>query len=164
MLPSLRMTQPGGPVSAADLLKPARIGAINRPAEDAIGLPRQAYTDPGFLVLEREYVFDANWMFVAAAEDITEPGDVMPLELIGRPIVLVRQRDGGVRAFHNVCRHRGVILAGEAASRRPTLTCPYHAWSYGLDGALLKTPHFNGEGRHDTGGFDRGCLHLLASA
>ena len=147
--------------AASDLLTRARIGAINRPVEDAIGLPREAYTDPDFLGLEREHVFDASWMFVAAAESIPEPGDVMPLDLIGRPIVLVRQRDGGVRAFHNVCRHRGVILVGGAASRRPTLTCPYHGWSYGLDGALLKTPHFNGDGRHDTGGIDRACLHLL---
>jgi choline monooxygenase len=143
-----------------DLLTPDLIRAINRPVADATGLPRGAYTDPAFLALERDHVFDASWVFVAAAESLPAPGDVLPLDLIDRPIVLVRQRDGGVRAFHNVCRHRGVILVAEAASGRPVLTCPYHAWAYGLDGTLLKTPHFGGEGNHDHGGIDRACLDL----
>ncbi len=142
------------------LLIPDVVRAINRPVEAAVGLPRMAYTDPTFLALEREYVFDASWVFVTAAESLPAPGDVLPLDLLDRPIVLVRQRDGDVRAFHNVCRHRGVILVAEAASGRPTLTCPYHAWAYGLDGTLLKTPHFGGEGQHDHGAIDRQCLDL----
>ena len=147
--------------AAADLLPPRLIRAINRPVQEANGLPREAYTDPAFLALERAHVFDAGWVFVTAAASIPGPGDVLPFDLIGRPIVLVRQRDGGILAFHNVCRHRGVILVEQPASGRPTMTCPYHAWSYGLDGALLKTPHFGGEGNHDIGAIDRDCLALL---
>jgi len=147
--------------AAADLLTPPMLQAINLPVEDAVGLPRHAYTDPAFLALEREHVFDASWVFVTAAQSIPGPGDVLPLDLVGRPIVLVRQRDGGIKAFHNVCRHRGVILVATAATSRPTMTCPYHAWAYGLDGTLLKTPHFAGDGNHDTGAIPRDCLDLI---
>jgi choline monooxygenase len=147
---------------SATLLEPAAIAALNRPVETALGFPRHAYTDPAFLELEREFVFDASWVFVAAAGAIPNPGDLMPMDLLGRPVVVVRQRDGGFKAFHNVCRHRGVILVGTAQSERPTMVCPYHAWSYGLDGKLLKTPHFGGDGNHDTGSIARDCLDLKA--
>jgi choline monooxygenase len=136
--------------------------AINQPVAEARGLPREAYTDPGFLQLEREHVFDASWVFVGAAESIPDPGDAMPLDLVGRPVLVVRQRDGGIKAFHNVCRHRGVVLVEAAQQRRPTLVCPYHAWAYGLDGTLLKTPHFSGDGDHRTGSIERDCLDLKA--
>ena len=92
------------------VITPSVIQAINQTVTSARGLPREAYIDPTFLALEREHVFDASWVFVAAAESIPDPGDAVPLDLVGRPIVVVRQRNGGTRAFHNVCRHRGVVL------------------------------------------------------
>lgn len=144
------------------LLTAATIEAINRPVADAHGLPRQAYTDATFLDLEREHIFDASWVFVAAAESLPDVGDVLPFELIGRPVVLARQRDGSIKAFHNVCRHRGVVLVETARKQAPTMTCPYHAWAYGLDGTLLKTPHFGGDGNHGTGSIERECLDLKA--
>ena len=144
----------------SSVLTPSVLQAINRPVVEARGLPRESYTDPEFLALEREHVFDASWTFVGVQEAIPSPGDLMPLELIGRPIVLVRQREGGIRAFHNVCRHRGVVLVDKAQTGRPTMTCPYHAWAYGLDGRLLKTPHFSGNGNHSTGPIERDCLDL----
>ena len=87
----------------------------------------------------------------------------MPLDVIGRPIVMVRQRDEGVRAFHNVCCHRGVVLVESAQRRRPTLVCPYHAWAFGLDGTLLKTLHFAGDGNDSTGPIERDCLDPKAA-
>jgi choline monooxygenase len=147
---------------SAALLERESIDALNRPVDTAIGLPRHAYTDPAFLALERDFVFDASWVFVTAAGSIPEPGDLLPMELIGRPVVVARQRDGSIKAFHNVCRHRGVILVEQPQSGRPTMVCPYHAWSYGLDGTLLKTPHFAGDGNHDTGAIARDCLDLKA--
>lgn len=136
--------------------------AINQPVADAYGLPRQAYTDPAFLDLERQHVFDASWVFVGAAESMPDPGDVTPMDLIGRPVLLTRQRDGSIKAFHNVCRHRGVVLVETPQKQRPVMTCPYHAWAYGLDGTLLKTPHFSGDGNHSTGSIGRECLDLKA--
>ena len=145
-----------------ELLSRSAVEGINQPVADAVGLPRQAYTDPAFLDLERQHVFDASWVFITAAASLPNAGDIMPLDLIGRPIIIVRQRDGGIRAFHNVCRHRGVILVEKPSSGRPTMTCPYHAWSYNLDGQLLKTPHFSGDGNHGTGSIPRDCLDLKA--
>ena len=147
-------------MSAAALLDRESIAALNRPVQSAVGLPRHAYTDPAFLDLERQFVFDASWVFAGAAEAIPQAGDLAPLTLIGRPVVVVRQRDGGIKAFHNVCRHRGVILVEAAQSGRPAIVCPYHAWSYGLDGTLLRTPHFSGQGNHDHGGIAQACLDL----
>ena len=146
----------------SNVLSPTVLRAINQPVTEARGLPREAYTDRDFLALEREHVFDASWVFVGAAQSIPDPGDVMPLDLLGRPVVVVRQRDGGIKAFHNVCRHRGVVLIESAQQQRPTLVCPYHAWTYGLDGTLLKTPHFSGDGSHSTGLIERDCLDLKA--
>jgi choline monooxygenase len=146
--------------AAVSFLDRSMLQSINRPVVEARGLPREAYTDAAFLALEREHVFDASWSFIGAGEDIPNPGDVVPLDLIGRPIVMVRQRDGGIKAFHNVCRHRGVVLVEQAQQSRPTMVCPYHAWAYGLDGALLKTPHFSGDGNHSTGPIERDCLDL----
>ena len=144
-----------------ELLERASIVALNRPVQTAIGLPRHAYTSAEFLALEREFVFDASWVFAGAAASIPNPGDIFPMVLIERPIVVVRQRDGGIKAFHNVCRHRGVILVEAPQTQRPTMVCPYHAWSYGLDGQLLKTPHFAGDGNHDHSGIARECLDLM---
>ena len=144
------------------ILSPGVLRAINRPVAEAYGLPREAYTDPAFLVAERDHVFDASWTFVGAAESMPDPGDVVPMNLIDRPIVLARQREGTIKAFHNVCRHRGVVLVEKARKQTPTMTCPYHAWAYGLDGTLLKTPHFSGDGNHSTGSIGRECLDLKA--
>ena len=145
---------------SASLLTPDAIASLNNPVETATSLPRHAYTNSGFLDLERRFVFDASWVFAGAADTIPTPGDMIPFDLIGRPIVIVRQRDGSIRAFHNVCRHRGAILVEKPQTGRPVVVCRYHAWSYGLDGALLKTPHFSGDGNHATGPIPRDCLDL----
>ncbi len=89
-------------------------------------------------------MFDPSWVFVGAAGSIPNAGDLMPIELIGRPILLARQRDGGIKAFHNVCRHRGVILVETPQAQRPTMTCPYHAWSYGPGRHTAEDPAFCG--------------------
>jgi len=136
------------------------VAALDRPTELAENLPREAYTDPGFFKLEIERVFGRNWTYVGAAGEMPNPGDAIPLQLGDMPIVLVRQRDGGVKAFHNVCRHRGPILVREPAKSQTALICPYHAWSYDLDGELKRTPAYMGSGRHDSGPLDKSCMGL----
>jgi len=134
--------------------------ALDRPTELAENLPREAYTDLEFFRFEMDRVFFRNWVFVGAAGEIPSPGDAIPLTLCDMPIVLVRQHDGSVKAFHNVCRHRGPILVREAAKSQSALTCPYHAWSYDLDGTLKRTPAYMGSGRHDSGPLDKACMGL----
>jgi choline monooxygenase len=106
-------------------------------------LPGSAYTDDAFAQLERETVFSTNWVHVASGYDIPGPGDVLPLKVAGKPIIVVRQRDGAVRGFHNVCRHRGCLLVREPRQRRGLLNCPFHAWAYALDGRLRRTPYWD---------------------
>jgi choline monooxygenase len=138
----------------------AMLSALDRPTELAENLPRGAYTDPEFFRLELERVFGRNWTYVGAAGEIPKAGDAIPVTLGDMPIVLVRQRSGAVKAFHNVCRHRGPILVREPVKAQPALICPYHAWSYDLDGTLKRTPAYMGSGRHDSGPLDKSCMGL----
>ena len=124
------------------------------PIEEASGLPNAAYWSDEWLALEQERVFRRSWVFAGAEAEIPEPGDMKPVEIGGAPLIMVRSRDGRVRGLHNVCRHRGARLVTERC-RKSVLTCPYHAWSYGLDGKLRTRPHFCGPDlvdRFDDGG------------
>lgn len=119
------------------------------PIEEASGLPNAAYWSEDWLALEQEHCFRRSWVFAGADAEIPAPGDMKPIEIGGAPIVVLRDRAGQVRALHNVCRHRGAKLVTERC-QRATLTCPYHAWSYGLDGKLRARPHFRGPDVTDT--------------
>ncbi len=119
------------------------------------GLPNRAYTSEEFLAAEREALFTTTWTCVGHACRVPEPGDLRPVDLLGVPLVLVRGTAGDVAVFHNVCRHRGNQLVWEACSVGDDVSCPYHGWTYGLDGALLATPHVGGWGTHRVDGLDR---------
>lgn len=126
----------------------AAFNSVFQPIEKARGLPNLVYTDPAFFRDEQDRVFADGWTCAGVSADLPNPGDVKPVHVGGRPIVLVRARDGGVRAYHNVCPHRGALLVAEAASGSPVIRCPYHSWAYDLDGALVKTPEVGGPGVH----------------
>ncbi|MEZ5924634.1 MAG: aromatic ring-hydroxylating dioxygenase subunit alpha [Hyphomicrobiaceae bacterium] len=132
-----------------DLLGAEGLAQIGRPIEEAAGLPNEAYWSPEWFRLEQERIFRRAWVFAGAAAQIPQPGDVKPLEVGGVPIMLVRGQDGVVRGFQNVCRHRGMQIVTEPC-HKASLTCPYHAWSYGLDGKLRSRPHFLGPDKSDT--------------
>lgn len=118
------------------------------PIEDASGLPNAAYWSQDWLTLEQELVFRRSWVFAGAEAEIPEPGDMKPVEIGGAPLVILRDHDGTIRGFHNVCRHRGTKLVTERC-RKSTITCPYHAWNYALDGKLRARPHFHGPNKVD---------------
>ncbi|HEX8233238.1 MAG TPA: aromatic ring-hydroxylating dioxygenase subunit alpha [Caulobacteraceae bacterium] len=108
-------------------------------------LPAWIYRDPGFFELERERVFRASWQVVCHLNDVPEAGDYHTLSFLDEAILVVRGADGAVRAFHNVCRHRASRLVGEGGGNcGHRLVCPYHAWSYGLDGRLVNIPKWQG--------------------
>jgi choline monooxygenase len=130
-----------------------RTALLADPAQ-AVGLPNALYTDPAALALERGRIFHATWLAVGHAADIGQPGDIVPVDAAGVPIVLLRDREGAVRAFHNVCGHRGLRLVDEPCRGKPTLLCPYHGWAYDLKGALRATPDFGGFGVRGSPGFD----------
>lgn len=144
----------------AEILSPRMLEQINRPTEDAICLPNAAYTSPEFLDAERKTVFAENWIFVSVGAEIPDAGDVLPVMVAGLPLLLLRDTTGAIRAFHNVCRHRGMQLVGEKQKRRPKLVCRYHSWTYELDGKLVMTPFFGGLDNHESPCIDRGRMGL----
>lgn len=122
----------------------AVLAHLSRQVEGGAGLGRAAYIDPGVFALERERVFRGGWTALLFAHQVPEPGDQIPVEAAGLPLVAVRGRDGAVRVFHNVCRHRAALVVPEPVRGQPTLRCPYHGWAYALDGSLRATPLWDG--------------------
>lgn len=121
--------------------------------EEASGLPNAAYWSTDWLAMEQERVFRRSWAFAGVDAEIPETGDIKPVVIGGAPIIVLRDRGGGVRGFHNVCRHRGTMLITDRC-HRSSITCPYHAWNYALDGRLRARPHFHGPDQIDR--FERG--------
>jgi phenylpropionate dioxygenase-like ring-hydroxylating dioxygenase large terminal subunit len=114
-----------------------------RPFEDARAMPPGVYTSEAFLAREREGIFRQEWYCVGRSSAISAPGDYLTVDLAGQPILVVRGRDGALRAMANVCLHRmSTLLKGEGNVR--AITCPYHAWTYNLDGTLRGAPQMQG--------------------
>src|SRR5215210_7896350 len=103
-------------------------------------LPWSWYSDPDLERRERERIFRCAWQYVGRADEVSEPGSYLAADTGGVPVVVTRDRSGDLRAFANVCRHRGSVLVAEGTGRRAALQCRYHAWTYGLDGALRSAP------------------------
>ncbi len=113
------------------------------PIEEAWMPPASWYTDPAFFALERRAVFGRTWQPVARVAEVPNPGDYVSGCLAGEPWVVVRTEDGSVRAFHNVCRHKGrEVVTG--CGNAQELVCGYHAWRYRLDGRLKSAPRMAG--------------------
>ena len=106
---------------------------------DGRTIPFDWYSDPAVLRLERERIFRRTWQYAGRADQVAESGAFFTCDLAGVPIVVVRDEQGGLRAFLNVCRHRGSLVC-EGEGKRASLQCPYHAWTYGLDGSLRAAP------------------------
>ncbi|MBV8685074.1 MAG: aromatic ring-hydroxylating dioxygenase subunit alpha [Alphaproteobacteria bacterium] len=108
--------------------------------ETELSLPGWIYRDPEFFAVEMERVIRPAWQVVCHAGDLPRPGDWRTLDYLGESVIVVRGEDGEPRAFHNVCRHRAsrLVAGGSGCARR--LTCPYHAWTYALDGRLVGVP------------------------
>jgi phenylpropionate dioxygenase-like ring-hydroxylating dioxygenase large terminal subunit len=119
------------------------------PFEAAQTLPPGAYTDPAFTALEVDRLFRRDWVCVGRADEIAEPGGYIAHQIAGAPVAVMRQADGSLKAFANVCRHRSAELL-KGVGRVAKIVCPYHAWSYDLAGRLHMAP-FMGE-RFDKAG------------
>jgi Rieske 2Fe-2S family protein len=125
------------PVSAAE------VDATRRPVERAATLPPRVYHDPAILAYEQEAWFVPAWLCVGREEDAPETGSYVLISIAGESLIVVRGNDGKLRAFFNVCRHRGATLIGEhePCGRLVRFQCPYHAWIYDLEGRLRTPRH-----------------------
>ena len=123
-------------------------------------LPGRYYTLAEIYAEERERIFTARWICVGRAAEIPAAGDYLLRTIAGESVIVVRGRDGALRAFYNVCRHRGTRLCEEPRGRfSETIQCPYHAWTYTIDGQLIGAPHMS-----EVQGFDRRDYPLHAVA
>ncbi|WP_328365001.1 aromatic ring-hydroxylating dioxygenase subunit alpha [Streptomyces sp. NBC_00445] len=105
-------------------------------------LPADSYTGGEVFDAERRVIFEDSWVWAGFAHWLAKPGSSRPVTVAGRPLLLVRDREGTLRVFHNLCRHRGIVLS-EQPSTRGRLRCPYHFWTYNLDGSLCGTPYWD---------------------
>ena len=112
---------------------------VSEPFESARAMPPNVYTSEEFLESELDEIFSRDWVCVGRASALAEPGDYLTYELAGEPLVVLRDNEGRLRAMSNVCRHRmSTILEG--AGNKRAIVCPYHGWSYNLDGSLRAAP------------------------
>jgi choline monooxygenase len=127
---------------------------------EANGLPNECYLNDEYFKIERERVFFNNWIVVGVSSSVPEIGDAKPFDLMGVPLLILRDKNNKIRVFHNVCSHRGMILVNEECKLRNTIRCPYHSWSYNFDGELVATPHVGGMNIHEADGFIKSKSNL----
>ncbi len=135
-----------GQASQPDFGAESTYAATRLPVALASTLRPEAYTSAEFFALEQDRIFRSGWVAVGLLDELRSPGDAIVVPVAGQSIILVRDEAGALGAFVNVCRHRGAELLDQGACRLPSrIRCPYHSWTYGLDGRLLGTPLFDEE-------------------
>ena len=121
------------------------------PLAQATAMPPQMYQSAEVTELEEQYIFKQQWLCAGRSDCIPEVGDYLSYDIGAQPVVLIRQKDGSIQAFANVCRHRMMtLLHGTGHCARNRIVCPYHAWAYGIDGKLVGAPHMQ-----DKSGFNK---------
>ncbi|EEX10492.1 rieske domain protein [Ruegeria lacuscaerulensis ITI-1157] len=140
---------------------PTDLSAVRRTIETARGLPNAHYTDPAVHAEESQALLLDGWSGLAVTADVPEPGDAVPIEFLGIPLLLLRDRSGQVRVFQNICRHRGMILVAEPRKIEGAIRCPYHSWCYSTEGRLVATPHVGGPGQNAHDAVNRSELGLV---
>ena len=112
---------------------------VSVPFNQARAMPKSVYTSAEFLEQEQKHVFAHDWLSAGRADALANPGDYLTMDIAGEPIIVLRDREGALRAMSNVCRHRmSKLLEGRGNVR--SIVCPYHAWTYNLDGSLRGAP------------------------
>jgi len=123
--------------------------AIGTPGASPVLVPASRYTDPAFASLEHERLWPRVWQIACTVDHVSSPGDVFELRCGWLSAIVVRGEDGELRAFQNVCRHRGNSLCVGASTARTELRCPFHRWTWDLQGALVEVPSRRGFGHLD---------------
>ena len=134
-----------GPFTSEDYLREETYRYTRNAVESAVTLIPDAYTSPDFFVLEQQKVFASSWVPVGCISDVRLPGDAIVTKVADQSIIVTRDQEGQLRAFYNVCRHRGARLLDEGCQKIDRFVrCPYHNWAYDLQGKCLGTPLFTG--------------------
>src|SRR5207237_1831638 len=120
-------------------------------------LPQRYFVSPEIFAKEQRIIFSTQWVCVGHQSEITKPGDYLIAEVADESLMIVRDKEERVRSFYNVCRHRGTRLREDQNGHLSAIQCPYHAWTYALDGRLVGAPHMD-----DVEGFDKADYSLHA--
>src|SRR2546429_4924367 len=150
------------PFDPSALPKLDRLAQVLRPIGEATGLPNVAYVSEAYFRGERDAVIGHTWAGIAFTDTIPNRPFAQPIEVMGLPLLVVRDRHGTLRVFHNVCSHRGMKLVSEPAEVKGLITCRYHCWSYATNGDLKATPHIGGVEQHHSSAFDNSTHGLKA--
>ena len=134
--------------------RPEDFAAVRRPVAEASHAPGLIYASPDVYRLEVERLFRRDWLLVGREEELPEPGDDTTLRIADEPIIVARGRDDDLHAFYNMCAHRGVEVV-QGSGRARSFACPYHGWTYDLDGRLLGAGYMK-----DCVGFDAASERL----
>lgn len=130
--------------SSLDIFDPSHYAAVRLPVAEAGHLPAWGYTSEAFYQREVETIFRKEWIFLGRADHIPNPGDYFTIEHTGVPLIVLRDRQGQLRAFANTCRHRGAKLLEGEGHCTSHIVCPYHSWTFALDGRLAAAPGMQG--------------------
>ncbi len=144
----------------SEILNIEKLNNVNKSIEVANGLPNECYTNANYLDHEKEKIFFNKWTVVGVGSSIPKVGDAKPYNLLGIPLILIRDKDMKIRVFHNVCSHRGFKLLDKSCNFKNVIRCPYHSWSYDFKGNLVATPHIGGLNNHQSEKFDKTKSHL----
>src|SRR6266576_6659976 len=120
-------------------------------------LPQKYLISPEIFADDRNRIFAKNWMLVGHQSQLANAGDYFVAKVAGEILIMIRDKNDQVRGFYNVCRHRGTRLREDARGHTSAIQCPYHAWTYGLDGKLIGAPHME-----DVPGFNKADYSLHA--
>jgi len=137
-----------------------KIKNVDKPIEMANGLPNECYINQDYLVHEKQKIFYNKWTAIGVGSSIPKIGDAKPYNLLGIPLILIRDKNMNVRVFHNVCSHRGFKLLDKACTLKNVIRCPYHSWAYDFNGKLVATPHIGGLNNHQSKKFNKTKSYL----
>src|ERR1700737_3310784 len=118
-------------------------------------LPQEYFVSPEVFADEQAKIFSKHWLLVGHQSQIADAGDYFVQQVIGESLIVIRDKSGEIHGFFNVCRHRGTRLKEDACGHASVIQCPYHAWTYGLDGRLIGAPHMD-----EVPGFDKADYSL----
>ena len=123
-------------------------------------LPQRYFVSPEIFAQELEKIFATNWVLVGHQSQLAEPGDYFLAEVAGESLIVAKDQRSTIRGFYNVCRHRGTRLREDQTGHASAIQCPYHAWTYGLDGRLVGAPHMDGVPGFDKADYSLHPVHL----
>ena len=143
-----------------NIIDKKKLDIVNKPIHQAHGLPNECYTSKEYTLVERKKLFEDKWIVIGSASSLKDAGDAKPIDLLGIPILIVRTKENQIKVFHNICSHRGLKLVNKPGKIKNVIRCPYHSWSYNLDGELISTPHIGGMNIHEAPKFEKSKSNL----